>query len=256
MFDKKPVVVKPWEPDIDVSKEKVDRIPVWIRLKGLDIKYWGKNALTKISGMTGKPLKASRATTNKKRLALARILVEVSINQIYPTQVMFENEMGKIVKQEVYYEWKPTLYPKCKIFGHELQNGRKLHKEEAELRGKQIEKEKQVVEGTEVRAKQTEKEKQAREGTPKAGEGTSKEGGQNKGENRARGIRKETNEGNVGQTKNIQDKAVPIRNAFAVPDKAIVIQSQEATSTTVHEGEQDKGGPEQGRGGMNPLPNG
>lgn len=28
MFDKKPVVVKPWELDIDVSKEKVDRISV------------------------------------------------------------------------------------------------------------------------------------------------------------------------------------------------------------------------------------
>ncbi|XP_016452665.2 uncharacterized protein LOC107777186 [Nicotiana tabacum] len=199
MFDKKPVVVKPWEPDIDVSKEKVDRIPIWIRLKGLDIKYWGKNALTKISGMIGKPLKADRATTNKKRLAFAKVLVEVLINQTYPTQVIFENEMGKIVKQEVYYEWKPTLCPKCKNFGHELQDYRKLYKEEAELRGKQIKKEKQAVEGTEVSAKQTEKEKQAGEGTPKAGEGTSKERGHNKGENRARGIRKETNKGNVGQ---------------------------------------------------------
>lgn len=98
-----------------MSKEKVDRIPVWIRLKGLDIKYWGNNALTKISGMIEKPLKADRATTNKERLAFARVLVEVSVNQKYPTQVMFENEMGKIVKQEVYYEWKTTLCPKCKI---------------------------------------------------------------------------------------------------------------------------------------------
>ncbi|XP_019266749.1 PREDICTED: uncharacterized protein LOC109244159 [Nicotiana attenuata] len=100
MFDKKPIVVKPWEPNVDDSKENMDRIPVWIRLKGLDIKYLGNNALTKISGLVGKPLKADRATTNKERLAFARVLVEVSINQQYPKQVMFENEVGKIVKQE------------------------------------------------------------------------------------------------------------------------------------------------------------
>lgn len=45
--------------------------------------------------MIGKPLKADRATTNKEQLAFVRVLVEVSINKIYPTQVMFENEMGK-----------------------------------------------------------------------------------------------------------------------------------------------------------------
>lgn len=54
--------------------------------------------------MVGKPLKADRATTNKERLAFARVLDEVSINQQYPKQVMFENEVGKIIKQEVYYE--------------------------------------------------------------------------------------------------------------------------------------------------------
>lgn len=77
MFDKKPVVAKPWEPDIDVNKEKVYKILVWIRLKGLDIKYQGKVAFTKIAGMIGKPLKDDKATTNKERLAFARVLVEV-----------------------------------------------------------------------------------------------------------------------------------------------------------------------------------
>ncbi|KAH0678368.1 hypothetical protein KY284_019453 [Solanum tuberosum] len=30
MFDKKPVIVKPWKPDIDVMKEKVDKVPIWV----------------------------------------------------------------------------------------------------------------------------------------------------------------------------------------------------------------------------------
>lgn len=83
------------EPDIDVSKEQIDKIPVWIRIRELDIKYWGKSALTKIAGMGGKPLEADRATTNKERLVFARVLVEVSLNQKYPTSVFFENEWVK-----------------------------------------------------------------------------------------------------------------------------------------------------------------
>ncbi|XP_009604180.1 uncharacterized protein [Nicotiana tomentosiformis] len=95
MFDKKSMVVKPWEPDIDVSKEQVDNILVWIRLRGMDIKYWDKAALITIVGMVGKPLKADKATTNKERLAFVRVLVKISLSQKYPTSVLFENEWGK-----------------------------------------------------------------------------------------------------------------------------------------------------------------
>ncbi|XP_019259332.1 PREDICTED: uncharacterized protein LOC109237475 [Nicotiana attenuata] len=226
MFDKKPVVVKPWEPEVDVSKEKVDRIPVWIRLKGSDIKYWGKNALTKISGMVGKPLKVDRATTNKERLAFARVLVEMSINQQYPKQVMFENEVGKIVKQEVYYEWKPTLCSNCKNFGHDLQDCRKLHKEEAETRRKQIEQGKQTTEEPNQNKMH------------------------NKGENKAsdKRIEKQQND----------PKTIPTRNTFEVLDKGGSAEElrQSKPSTSCPEGELGVMGPGRGRGGGKPLPNG
>ncbi|KAG5588097.1 hypothetical protein H5410_048531 [Solanum commersonii] len=99
MFDKKPVVVKPWKPDIDVTKERVDNVPIWVRLVGLDIKYWGKNALTKLAGMIGNPLKADRATTQKERLTYARVLIEVPLNKVYPIEIMFENEVVRIINQ-------------------------------------------------------------------------------------------------------------------------------------------------------------
>lgn len=126
MFDKKPVIVKPWSPDIDTrKKETFNKVPIWIRLPGLDIKYWSKNALTKIAGLVGNPLKADRATTWKERMTFARVLVEVALDQPYPQSVMFENEVGKIVEQRVQYEWKPTLCPECNNYGHEKQECRK-----------------------------------------------------------------------------------------------------------------------------------
>jgi len=103
----------------------VEKIPVWIRLMNLDIKYWGQNALTKIAGMVGNPLKADRATTQKQRLQFARILVEVEPDQMYPDMVMFENECGAIIEQEVRYEWKPVFYKACGNFRHDIRECRK-----------------------------------------------------------------------------------------------------------------------------------
>ncbi|XP_060211753.1 uncharacterized protein LOC132639317 [Lycium barbarum] len=131
MFDRKPIIVKPWQPDIEVTKQLMDKIPVWIRLMGLDVKYWGKSALTKIAGLVGNPIRADSATTMKERMTYARVLVEVPLNEEYPTSVMFENEYGKIVEQEVEFEWKPVLCTKCKNFGHRLQECRKQIKDVA-----------------------------------------------------------------------------------------------------------------------------
>ncbi|WMV54905.1 hypothetical protein MTR67_048290 [Solanum verrucosum] len=39
MFDKKSTVVKPWRSEIDLNKEVIEKVPIWIRLVGLDIKY-------------------------------------------------------------------------------------------------------------------------------------------------------------------------------------------------------------------------
>ncbi|XP_009796659.1 uncharacterized protein [Nicotiana sylvestris] len=102
MFDRKPVVVKPWSPDMDMKKESVELIPMWIRFNRLDIKYWGQVALTKLAGLK------------------------------YPDTIMFEDERGRIVDQEVFYEWKPTLCGKCKNIGHEMNECRRFIKEEKE----------------------------------------------------------------------------------------------------------------------------
>lgn len=41
---------------------------------------------------------------------------------------MFEDERGRIVEYEVFYDKKPILCGKCKKFGHEMQECRKLGK--------------------------------------------------------------------------------------------------------------------------------
>lgn len=52
MFDRKPIVVKPLKHICEITKEIVDKVPIWIKMLGLGIKYWRKSALTKIAGMS------------------------------------------------------------------------------------------------------------------------------------------------------------------------------------------------------------
>lgn len=57
---------------MEITKEKIENIPIWMRLIGLDIKYWGQVALTKIAGLIGKPLKEDAATTTKKKTNICK----------------------------------------------------------------------------------------------------------------------------------------------------------------------------------------
>ncbi|XP_075092350.1 uncharacterized protein LOC142172591 [Nicotiana tabacum] len=160
MFDRKPVIVKQWQPDIEMKKEIMDNIPVWIRLSGLNVKYCGKQALAKITGMVGNPLKADKVTTMKERMTYARVLVEVPINKVFPDTVIFENEHGHIVEQEMDFEWKPILCTKCKNYGHELKECRKYIREE--INNKAQERKEVVQQGEEKTSKgeQTETSKE------------------------------------------------------------------------------------------------
>ncbi|KAK4721936.1 hypothetical protein R3W88_012169 [Solanum pinnatisectum] len=64
-------------------------------------------------------------------MTYARLLVEIPLNQEYPTCIMFENENGNIVEQRMEYEWKSVLCTKCKNFGHENSECRRKENGEA-----------------------------------------------------------------------------------------------------------------------------
>ncbi|XP_074278270.1 uncharacterized protein LOC141601863 [Silene latifolia] len=118
MFDSKPVIVKEWTPEVELIKHDVQLIPIWMKLYGLDIKFWGPGCLTKICGLVGKFLRCDEATANRAFLGYARLLVEVKIGQEFPTELIFEDEMGKTQKIKVVYDWLPLSCAKCKGLGH------------------------------------------------------------------------------------------------------------------------------------------
>ncbi|XP_074283475.1 uncharacterized protein LOC141608024 [Silene latifolia] len=94
MYDKKPIVVKPWTEDASLTKSKVKEVPIWIRLCGLGLKFWGEKCLTKLVALLGKYVKADTATLDKTRLGYARLMVEVQVGQDFPDKLYFNDEHG------------------------------------------------------------------------------------------------------------------------------------------------------------------
>ncbi|XP_074283509.1 uncharacterized protein LOC141608057 [Silene latifolia] len=124
LFENKPIILRPWSKDVDLIKEKVDKVPVWVKLYGIPIKFWG-DCLPSIAGLVGKFVRKDLATQDKTRLSFARVMVELTIDQVLKEKVRFLDEGGHVVDVRIEYEWKPMSFSICKGLGHGSQHCRK-----------------------------------------------------------------------------------------------------------------------------------
>ncbi|XP_074315477.1 uncharacterized protein LOC141651676 [Silene latifolia] len=124
LFENIPIILRPWSKDVDLIKEKVDKVPVWVKLYGIPIKFWG-DFLPSIAGLVGKFVRKDLATQDKTRLSFARVMVELTIDQVLKEKVRFLDEGGQVVDVRVEYEWKPMSCSICKGLGHGSQHCRK-----------------------------------------------------------------------------------------------------------------------------------
>ncbi|XP_059306501.1 uncharacterized protein LOC132057943 [Lycium ferocissimum] len=117
-FDNKPFIVKAWDPEMEFTREALYTVPIWVKLPGLEFKYWSLKGLSKIGSLIGKPIMVDQNIEKKKGLSFARLLVEVDIASMLPDKIFFKNERGDLVEQLVKYDWKPTLCSYCQKYGH------------------------------------------------------------------------------------------------------------------------------------------
>lgn len=151
-FDSKPMIVKPWSVDMDMEKEEIKSVPIWIQLI-LNFKYWGEKSLFKIVSQLGKPIKRDAATVSRDKLQYARVLVDMPITQKLPDQVSFMNEHSELVQVPITYEWRPTVCDNCKLVGHSTIECRK-----GKTKRIWVQKKQQVQNHTEVVAPEVDQE--------------------------------------------------------------------------------------------------
>uniref|UniRef100_A0A803Q2T4 DUF4283 domain-containing protein n=1 Tax=Cannabis sativa TaxID=3483 RepID=A0A803Q2T4_CANSA len=120
-FDEKPVILRPWSEDMDTAR-MVKSVPVWVRLNGLGLQYWGKKNLSALVSTIGKPIMADKVTLQRSMIKYARVLVDVEIKDEPPKTISFVNEKEQLVEQPIEYEWLPTKCAACDLLGHTVVN--------------------------------------------------------------------------------------------------------------------------------------
>lgn len=66
--------VKALNHDMEFSREKLYSTPIWVRLPGLDFKYWSAQRLSKIGSLVDNPLMVDK-NTERKILLLVKVKI-------------------------------------------------------------------------------------------------------------------------------------------------------------------------------------
>ncbi|XP_074277924.1 uncharacterized protein LOC141601531 [Silene latifolia] len=118
MFDNKPVIINEWSPEVDLVKNNVQTVPIWLKLSGLDLKFWGVACLKRISALIREFFRYDEATIHKTFLGYARMLVDVQVNESFPDSIQFKDEKSKTRDIKVEYNWVAVKCTQCNGIGH------------------------------------------------------------------------------------------------------------------------------------------
>ncbi|KAL3739770.1 hypothetical protein ACJRO7_021100 [Eucalyptus globulus] len=121
-----PLILRQWQPLIDLKKDKQTAVPVWIRLKNLPLDLWSASAIGGIASAVGKPLYVDQRTEEMKMLSFARVCVEIYANQPRCSAVDVVLN-GVLCSIAIEFEWKPLECPSCGTFGHRCEDNVAVH---------------------------------------------------------------------------------------------------------------------------------
>ncbi|GJS54245.1 putative reverse transcriptase domain-containing protein [Tanacetum coccineum] len=121
-------VLKKWNPNVNLLKEDVGNVPVWVKLHGLPVIAFNKDGLSVIASKLSTPLMLNSYTSNMfiqswGRSCYARALIEVQADVELKDNIVVA--MPKLVGEGFYtcnvrveYEWKTPRCVCCKVFCH------------------------------------------------------------------------------------------------------------------------------------------
>ncbi|KAL7589389.1 hypothetical protein Lser_V15G40879 [Lactuca serriola] len=128
MFNNMPLFLQRWRPGLTLTKNKHDKIPVWIKIFDLPLEVWSGENLCRIASKIGIPLAFDSFTEDmclehKGRNAYARILVEIAAGKEWRKKIDiatwdFVSNSAVIQSFDVEYAWIPSRCNHCKVYGH------------------------------------------------------------------------------------------------------------------------------------------
>lgn len=117
-FGGRMLILKKWMPQMELVKERMQVIPIWVHFHNVPLEYWTAQGLSHIASAVGKPLYADEMTKKCQRLTFAKVCVEVDLNSTFPSSFELLYPSGDSVTVEIKYPWHPLKCLHCKVFGH------------------------------------------------------------------------------------------------------------------------------------------
>ncbi|KAH0706100.1 hypothetical protein KY289_011176 [Solanum tuberosum] len=114
----KPIILKQWTPKLDFKVEFLADIPLWVTFPKLPQNCWGCDSLSRIASAIGIPLFLDDCTTKQTRISYARMLIEVDVTKLMPTEITVMDAQGQSFQQVVAFDWKPEYCERCLMVGH------------------------------------------------------------------------------------------------------------------------------------------
>jgi hypothetical protein len=116
-----PLLLKPWSPLFDANKERMDIIPVWVRLPTLPLHFWSFEHFKLIGNYLGDFLDADMTFEETKQRKVARVLVNLNIREGLGEEV--DLSWGSFTHtQRLDYENVPFRCRRCHQYRHLIKN--------------------------------------------------------------------------------------------------------------------------------------
>jgi len=80
-IDSSPILLKLWNPTFDTENERLDSIPIWVRLLGLPPHLWNEKCFQAIGNHLGEFITADMSFLDTGEMAVARILVLLNVRE-------------------------------------------------------------------------------------------------------------------------------------------------------------------------------
>jgi hypothetical protein len=113
--------LKPWIPLFDARRERLDKIPFWVRLSLFPLQFWSLEDFKAIENFLGGVLDADLTFEETKTRKVARILVILNFREELGEEV--DLRWGRYTHtQKLDYENAPFRCRRCHQYGHLIMN--------------------------------------------------------------------------------------------------------------------------------------
>lgn len=122
-----PIILDAWTSNLNLTKDDITSVPVWVKLHDVPIEAFTEDGLSMIATNLEKPIMLDAYTSTMcleslGRTSYARALIEITSDQeLKDNLVVVILLHGKGYTNEniwVEYKWQLSRYESCKIFGH------------------------------------------------------------------------------------------------------------------------------------------